>query len=423
MKVISLVVMVLALSAMPAFAQIKGGTPSRSSSRSSVSTPSRSSSRATSSSKRSSDSSLSGSRRSSSISSSSSKLNSASSPSSSKLGSANTNRSSVGVSSRSEGVRNGGNIGATSHSPATHVTNISSSNSGSRTSSSLKRSSSDSKMQTAKANINHSREKLIQKRRSSQAGLSTHKGGSRSTTRPSYSQKQQSGFSNFVYSPQRNSVMKMYPSSANKKSSPRQIYRSGLWNTCARNWSGNHTTNKSDAQDFMKRNYDMNMIDYGFSEGVLYVISEDSKGVFLQACDEDGHVLDEQEISREYKSIVITEENSGCWIMKKREKDPLYYYFDGKNLLRYDIDEGKKVVCIDYCEAVTYAIISENHHTYFQVYGDIDAEHPLASSEIDDNYTIIDVDQSNSCACYIKDAENNLSTEVFWYGDEIMLGK
>lgn len=168
----------------------------------------------------------------------------------------------------------------------------------------------------------------------------------------------------------------------------------------------------------MKRNYDMNMIDYGFSEGVLYVISEDSKGVFLQACDEDGHVLDEQEISREYKSIVITEENSGCWILKKRDKDPLYYNYDGKHLLRYDFDEGKEIIDFNYCEMVTYTITRENHHTYFQIYNDND-EHPLASSEINDCYNTIDVEPTD-CKCHIKNAENGQSAEAVWLGDEIM---
>lgn len=207
-------------------------------------------------------------------------------------------------------------------------------------------------------------------------------------------------------------------SSTNAKSSPRQIYRTGLWDKCSSNWYGNHTTNKSNVQSFASQQYNVNIIDYGFCDGILYCISEDSKGVFLQACDKDGKVLDEQKINRGYKTIVITEENSGCWITKEGDKDPLYYSFDGKYLMKYDYDEGKEIIDYNFCERVQYTITRENHHTYFQIYSD-NNEHPLASSEINDCFNTVDVEPAD-CRCFIKNTENGQATEVIWLGDEIM---
>ena len=161
------------------------------------------------------------------------------------------------------------------------------------------------------------------------------------------------------------------------------------------------------------------MVDYAFSYGVLYVISEDSKGLFLQACGEDGTVMDEQKIGRGYKTVVTTEENTGCWIMKDGEKDPLYFNYDGKHLLMYSPEEGKDIIDYNFCEMVTYTITRENHHTYLQIYNDAD-EQPLASSEIDESFNTIDIEPTG-CRCFIKDSENGQSTEIIWLGDEIML--
>ena len=196
--------------------------------------------------------------------------------------------------------------------------------------------------------------------------------------------------SNFVYSPQKNSVMKMHPSSVKPKSSARQMTHSGLWSQCQNNWSGTQTTNKSLVQTYAKQNLNMELIDYGFSGGILYVIAEDSKGTFLQACNQDGTVLDEQEIIRGYKTIVTTEENSGCWIVKKNDADPLYYSFDGTHLTKYIPDEGKDIIDFDFCEMVTYTITRENQHTYFQIYNDTDQQ-PIASTEINGDFNTIDV--------------------------------
>lgn len=194
---------------------------------------------------------------------------------------------------------------------------------------------------------------------------------------------------------------------------------SGLWSQCANNWAGNQSTNKSLVQSYAKQNLNMELIDYGFSGGVLYVIANDSKGTFLQACNQDGTVLDEQEVLPGYCTIFTSEENSGCWIMKRNDADPLYYSFDGTHLTKYTPDEGKDIIDFDFCEMVTYTITRENQHTYFQIYNDTDQQ-PLASTEIDGDFNTIDV-EADECRCYIKDPENNQAAEMIWLGDEIMI--
>lgn len=287
---------------------------------------------------------------------------------------------------------------------------------------SMNRGSEKSPRQKSTANINHSRERLIQRiKNSTPRVVDSPKStpGNWSTTSSTATLSGQSRASNFVYSPHSNCVMKMRPSSGKSHTSPRQVNRSGLWDKCENNKSVSHSTRLSQVQAYAIQNLNMNIIDYGFSGGLLYMISKDSTGVFLQACNKDGKVLDEQKITQEYTTIVTNEENSGCWIMKKNEEDPLYYGFDGVHLLKYDPDENIEIIDFNFCEMVTYTISRENQHTYFQIYSDT-SEQPLASTEINDNFNTIDV-ETTECRCYIKDIDNKQSVEVVWLGYEIMM--
>ena len=267
--------------------------------------------------------------------------------------------------------------------------------------------------QQVSTNISHSRERMVQRRKSvmtKRASTLVPTGSSKGATSATSAVAHQAKSSNFIYSPYSNSVKRMRPLSTNSHSNPRQITYSGLWNQCKNN------SKMSQAQTYAKQNLNMNVIDYGISGRFLFVISEDNMGVYLQACNEEGKVLDEQKISREYVSLVTNEENSGCWITKKNEIDPLYYSFDGEHLLRMDPDEGMDIIDLDFCDMVTYTISRENQRTFFQVYSDTEEE-PLASTEINDDFCIIDV-EDEECTCYIKDSENKRSVQVFFFGED-----
>ncbi len=273
-----------------------------------------------------------------------------------------------------------------------------------------------------RANINHSRERMIQRKRALSTRTtsgSAPTAGNWNTTTSTTPMAKKAKSTNFVYSPYSNSVKKMRPSSGVTHTSPRPITRPGLWSQCERSQSASRTTRLSQVQAYAKLHLNMNVIDYGFSSGVLYVISEDSAGVFLQACNEGGKVLDEQAISREYSELTTNEENSGCWIMKPGDKDPQYYSFDGEHLLRYTPDGNVEIIDLNFCEALIYTISKDNQHTYLQIYSNID-ENPIASTEIDDDFNTIDVEAA-SCGCYIKDAEDKQSLQALLVDEEIIM--
>ena len=272
------------------------------------------------------------------------------------------------------------------------------------------------------ANINHTRQKMVQLRRANTtngvaASVPTAVSGNTASTSTSTAWKSKA--SNFVYSPYSNSVKKMRPSSAGSHRTPRYVSRPGLWDQCKSSSSASRATRLSNVQAFAKQHLNMNVIDYGFSGGVLYVMSEDSTGTFLQACNDDGNVLDELSISQEYTKLTTNEENNGCWIMKQGDNDPEYYSYDGVRLLKYTSDGNAEIIDFNFCGELVYTISRENQHTYLQVYVGSE-EQSRTRAEIDDCFNTIDVEY-NTCTFYIKDAESNQVKEAVWFDDVIKI--
>lgn len=85
--------------------------------------------------------------------------------------------------------------------------------------------------------------------------------------------------------------------------------------------------------------YNVDLVSYVVSGDLMYAIVNDVDGnTYLQVFDKNDKLLAEQEISRKYIKTEIDRENGGCWIFKKRDKDPmLFLYVDGE-LLIYEAD-------------------------------------------------------------------------------------
>ena len=59
---------------------------------------------------------------------------------------------------------------------------------------------------------------------------------------------------------------------------------------------------------------------------------------YLQVFDQNDKMLAEQKISRKYIKTEIDRENGGCWIFKKRDKDPMLFLYTNGELLIYEAD-------------------------------------------------------------------------------------
>lgn len=121
---------------------------------------------------------------------------------------------------------------------------------------------------------------------------------------------------------------------------PRPYYWPGFWNYGWSYWYDYHVTNIVVVRDYMRETYQVDLITYAFSGDYMYCLVNDPDGhTYIQIYDKNDKLLAEQQVSRRYCKMEIDPENGGCWIMKKRDKDPLLFFYteDGK-LLIYEAD-------------------------------------------------------------------------------------
>ena len=120
---------------------------------------------------------------------------------------------------------------------------------------------------------------------------------------------------------------------------PRPLFWPGFWLYCNSYWYDYHVTDVTVVHRYVKDTYNVDMVSYAISGDIMYAIVNDSDGnTYLQVFDQNDKLLAEQEISRKYIKTEIDRENGGCWIFKKRDKDPmLFIYVDGE-LLIYEAD-------------------------------------------------------------------------------------
>ncbi len=121
---------------------------------------------------------------------------------------------------------------------------------------------------------------------------------------------------------------------------PRPYYWPGFWVYCDSYWYDYHVTDVVVVREYVRNTYKLDLVTYAFSGNYMYAIVNDPDGhTYLQIYDRNDKLLAEQQVSRKYCKIEVDPENGGCWIMKKRDKDPLlFFYTEDGQLLIYEAD-------------------------------------------------------------------------------------
>ena len=103
---------------------------------------------------------------------------------------------------------------------------------------------------------------------------------------------------------------------------PRPIFWPGFWLYCNSYWYDYHVTNVEVVHRYVQDTYNVDMISYAISGNYMYAIVRDNGTSYLQVFDQNDKLLAEHEISSKYIKAEIDRENGGCWIFKKKDKDP-----------------------------------------------------------------------------------------------------
>ncbi|MBR1784517.1 MAG: hypothetical protein IJ760_03645 [Bacteroidales bacterium] len=119
---------------------------------------------------------------------------------------------------------------------------------------------------------------------------------------------------------------------------PRPWYWPGFWRYCNSFWYDYHVTDVVVVRRYVQDTYHVDMVTYGISGDIMYAIVRDGGSTYLQVYDKDDHLLAEQKINKKYCNMVIDSENGGCWISKKKDKDPLLFIWAEGQLLIYEAD-------------------------------------------------------------------------------------
>ncbi|MBQ6068546.1 MAG: hypothetical protein IJK84_03495 [Bacteroidales bacterium] len=122
---------------------------------------------------------------------------------------------------------------------------------------------------------------------------------------------------------------------------PRPYFWPGFWYYCNNYWYDYHVTDVVVVREYARETYNMDLITYAMAGDYMYALVNDPDGhTYLQIYDKNDKLLAEQQVSRKYCKMQIDPENGGCWIMKKRDRDPLLFLYtpEGK-LLIYEADK------------------------------------------------------------------------------------
>lgn len=120
---------------------------------------------------------------------------------------------------------------------------------------------------------------------------------------------------------------------------PRPIFWPGFWVYCNSYWYDYHVTDVVVVHKYIHDTYNVDIVSYAISGDIMYAIVNDVDGrTYLQVFDQNDKMLAEQEISSKYIKTEIDRENGGCWIFKKRDKDPMLFLYVNGELLIYEAD-------------------------------------------------------------------------------------
>ena len=120
---------------------------------------------------------------------------------------------------------------------------------------------------------------------------------------------------------------------------PRPLFWPGFWLYCNSYWYDYHVTDAIVVNRYVKETYNLEMISYVMSDDLMYAIVKDNSGdTYLQVYNKEDKLLAEHEISKKYIKTEIDRENGGCWIFKKKDKDPMLFIYSNGELLIYEAD-------------------------------------------------------------------------------------
>ncbi len=113
----------------------------------------------------------------------------------------------------------------------------------------------------------------------------------------------------------------------------------GFWHYCNSYWYDYHVTNTVAVTNYVRETYNANLVSYIISGNLMYAIIDDVDGnTYLKVFDNNDNLLAVQEISRKYITMELDRENGGCWIFKKKGKDPMLFLYVEGELLIYEAD-------------------------------------------------------------------------------------
>ncbi|KWW29344.1 MAG: hypothetical protein AUK63_1566 [bacterium P3] len=119
---------------------------------------------------------------------------------------------------------------------------------------------------------------------------------------------------------------------------PAVVYWPGMWSFCVGYWAGSGCTNEVVVREYVSNTHHVDMISYAISGDLMYALVRDGGDTYLRVFDKADNLLAQHPVHRKYSTLTVDPENGGCWIMKKRDKDPmLFLYVDGE-LLIYEAD-------------------------------------------------------------------------------------
>jgi hypothetical protein len=118
------------------------------------------------------------------------------------------------------------------------------------------------------------------------------------------------------------------------------LYWPGFWSYCNNYWYDYHVTNTVVVTNYVRDNYNVNLVSYCVSGSIMYAIIDDIDGnTYLKVFDNDDNLLAEQRINRRYCKVELDRENGGCWVFKKNDRDPMLFLYADGQLLIYEADD------------------------------------------------------------------------------------
>lgn len=115
-------------------------------------------------------------------------------------------------------------------------------------------------------------------------------------------------------------------------------YWPGFWAYCHGYWHDYHVSDVVVVREYVREKYNTDLVTYVMSDNIMYALTRSDGDTYLQVFDKEDNLLAQQKVSDKYVLMEIDKENGGCWIMKKKNKDPLLFLYNDGELLIYEAD-------------------------------------------------------------------------------------